>query len=223
MNTITTIFQAYNDSQKCVGIVFSFRIVNHRVSDIGVVCAHLTCTCPALTAEWLGVLRMIVCGPSASSQPTAYSDLSEKALVIASDPVVSFIAWLFNARRLQHRDNIAHFCAQLVAYGCVSVNNLLLQVVMPAILAPVSAANAGQPRDAQMEKRARFGLAITSAVLQSQSPDDDTYGRRLFCERYLLQLEHKTTPIRKLAHFMFVVTCLGDRCTFTIALLPNSR
>jgi len=116
------------------------RDVN-RLNELSILCAELTSRCPALSSEWLGLLKALCCS---SNHNCGFVEIL--AAVKVSD--------------LSVHDNLAVFTSILIARRCFSLQDFVIHCALPSLLAVCPLGGGGQDAQAGARLTCHFLLCL---------------------------------------------------------------
>lgn len=180
---------------------------NDKLNDIAGMCAELTACCNALSAEWLGAL-VALCGSRSDSY---YADLVDQV----------------DIQNIAIHNALAVFTCILVARHCFSLENFVVHVALPSL---VAAFKGGREISSEAEAGARLTCHLllrlfkTIEILQpglysvSTSPNPIALAGgagvgcniKLSCDRHLLAAAHKNIDVAPVLAVLKAILVVGD-------------
>ncbi|XP_070173165.1 mediator of RNA polymerase II transcription subunit 12-like protein isoform X2 [Littorina saxatilis] len=180
------------------------------LNQISIYCAQLTARVPALTSDWLGVLRSLCCS---SNHNSGFLDVLTQ--IDVSD--------------LSLHDNIAVFTAILVSRHCFSLQDFIIHIALPSLLAACPSANdemdsdeetkeSGGDTDAEPGARLSCHLLLRlfkPSLLTSQQSAGPYLTKTVpmvqeACDRQLLEASHGDVAVGPLSAILKAMLILGD-------------
>ncbi|XP_028966939.1 mediator of RNA polymerase II transcription subunit 12-like protein [Galendromus occidentalis] len=172
-----------------------------RLNDVSILCAEMTAGCSQLPAEWLGVLKALCCS---ANNTCGYPEMLSK--INLSDTSI--------------HDNIAVFASILVARRCFSLQDFVVHVAIPSLLAasPVSSAAHG---DENSEKGARLTCHLLLRLFRTMESITGAvpvgkYLIKTACDRHLLLAAHNSMRVEPVLAVLKAILLLGDTEVSTI-------
>ncbi|KAK8720073.1 hypothetical protein OTU49_013593, partial [Cherax quadricarinatus] len=180
---------------------------NEKLNDMAVLCAELTASCNALSAEWLGVLNALCCS---SMESHGYIEvLSQVAL---RDP---------HSTPTIH-SSLAVFTAILIARHCFTLPDFLKCVVLPSLMAAWNSGEGNPEAEPGARLTCHLLLRIFKSVdtpqpaqysagsSQSVPPGMSQRNIRLSCDRHLLAAAHTAITLLPLLAVLKAMLIVGD-------------
>ncbi|XP_067668814.1 mediator of RNA polymerase II transcription subunit 12-like protein [Haliotis asinina] len=173
--------------------------VPERLNEISLLCAELTARCNPLSSEWLGVLKALCCSSMHSS---GFIDVLTQ--IDVSD--------------LSIHDSLAVFTAILIARQCFSLQDLVVHVALPSLLA--ACPSAGGDQDAEPGARLTCHLLLRLFKTHDLVLPQPTYGGgirnppmiKASCDRHLLEASHDSITIGPVMAVLKAMLVMGDSC-----------
>ncbi|GAB6019774.1 hypothetical protein CHUAL_001322 [Chamberlinius hualienensis] len=176
-----------------------------RLNEISILCAELTACCSTLSSEWLGVLKALCCS---SNHSCGFID------VLTQVDVVDFSI----------HDSLAVFTSILVARHCFSLQDFVVQIAVPSLMAAFPTA---ETRDQDAEPGARltchlllrlfktaefpqpqcYSLGTSPGPIPTKKPN---YTIKLSCDRHLLAAAHYSISFGAVLVALKAILFLGD-------------
>ncbi|KAK6194758.1 hypothetical protein SNE40_000324 [Patella caerulea] len=168
-----------------------------RLNDIAILCAEFTARCNALSSEWLGVLKALCCSSNSSS---GFIDVLTQ--IDVSDMSI--------------HDSLSVFTAILIARHCFSLQDFVIHVALPSLMA--ACPSAGGDQDAESGARLTCHLLLrlfkTSHLTQPQ-PGLSSGSRnapliKSSADCHLLEAAHDSITVGGVLAVLKAILMLGD-------------
>lgn len=170
-----------------------------RLNDISILCAELTARYNALSSDWLGVLQSLCC---LSNHSCGFIDLLTQCEV--SDMSI--------------HNNLAVFTTILVARHCFSLQDLVIHVILPSLLAVKTASG-----DQDAEPGARLTCQILLRLFKTSDMNTfswcGNYGKssqcniKSSCDKHLLIAAHDSISVGPVLAVLKAMLVLSDLCS----------
>ncbi|KAL8595943.1 hypothetical protein ACOMHN_018255 [Nucella lapillus] len=170
------------------------------LNQTAIYCAEVTAKCNILTSDWLGVLKFMCC--SSNRKSGFIEALSNGEANQVSD--------------LSTHDNIAVFTAILVARHCFTLQDFIIHIALPSLVA--ACPRAGGDSDAEPGARLSCHLLLRlfkPSLLTSQQSAGPYTTKTVpmiqeACDRHLLEASHNEVAIGPLSAILKAMLILGD-------------
>ncbi|KAJ8310216.1 hypothetical protein KUTeg_012081 [Tegillarca granosa] len=165
-----------------------------RLNEISVLCAELTARCNSLSSEWLGVLQALCCS---SNHSCGFIDVLTQ--IDVSDMSI--------------HDSLAVFTAILIARHCFSLQDLVVHVVLPSLLAarPTASGDTDAEPGARLTCHILLRLFKTSDMsLMSAQNGKSTCNIKASCDRHLLAAAHDSITVGPVLAVLKAMLVLKD-------------
>ncbi|XP_063430577.1 mediator of RNA polymerase II transcription subunit 12-like protein isoform X5 [Mytilus trossulus] len=170
-----------------------------RLNEISILCAELTARYNALSSDWLGVLQSLCCS---SNHSCGFIDVLAQCEV--SDMSI--------------HNNLAVFTTILVARHCFSLQDLVIHVILPSLLAVKTASG-----DQDAEPGARLTCQILLRLFKTSDMNTfswcGSYGKanvcniKSSCDKHLLIAAHDSISVGPVLAVLKAMLVLSDLCS----------
>ncbi|XP_069105326.1 mediator of RNA polymerase II transcription subunit 12-like protein isoform X3 [Argopecten irradians] len=169
-----------------------------RLNSISVLCAELTARCNSLSSEWLGVLQALCCS---SNHSCGFIDVLTQV----------------DVGDMSIHDSLAVFTAILIARHCFSLQDLVVHVVLPSLLAAKPSASGDQDAEPgarltchillKLFKTSEGPLSWKNQAMYNRAPSNI----KASCDRHLLAAAHDSITVGPVLAVLKAMLMLSDQ------------
>ncbi|XP_076454432.1 mediator of RNA polymerase II transcription subunit 12-like protein [Babylonia areolata] len=167
------------------------------LNQISIYCAEVTAKCNALTSDWLGVLKYLCCS---ANQSSGFIDVLTQ----------------IDVADLSIHDSIAVFTAILVARHCFTLQDFIIHIALPSLVAACPRAGGDQDAEPGARLSCHLLLRLFKPSLLTSQQSAGPYTTKTVpmiheaCDRHLLEASHNEVEIGPLSAILKAMLILGD-------------